>query len=132
MVKNNEVSKRKWADLLTGQFNQQEAEKPFKCEKCFRRFKTKEGFESHQFHMHGAFEGKFRRKKNPKKKFKLTSKRLKQRKTAGKGMKWKHRSKDEKRRLIHDYDFALNKEEWEKNHVNHARISEWRKELGIM
>ena len=132
MVKNNEVAKRKWADLLTGQFNQQEAEKPFKCEKCFRRFKTKQGFESHQFHNHGEFEGKFRRRKKPKKKFELTSKRLKQRGKAGKGKKWKHRSKAEKIQLIHDYDFAQNKADWEKQNVNHARISEWKKQLGIM
>ena len=78
-----------------------------------------------------TFEGKFRRKKKPKKKFELTSKRLKQRRKAPKSKKWNHYSQDEKIKFIESYDFAENKAAWEKQNVNHGRISEWKRELGM-
>ena len=128
----NEIAKRQWAKILDGQLKKvpEEEKKKIVCEKCYRRFKTKEGLESHKFHKHGDFEGKFRRPKKKSTGFMLTPKRLEHRRKICKLGRRKF-TETRKRQLIEEYDFAQNKGEWEKENVNRGQISQWRKKFNL-
>ena len=127
--KNSTKTIRAWSKIMKGQFKQKTSPRPFQCKKCLKKFKSKEGLASHDFHIH-TYEGKRRREKKVKKK-NLTESQLKQRRDAAKSHFCKvHRSEAEKISLLQSYDQALHKGKWCKEHnLNAGRITELRAKL---